>query len=243
LRLDILSIFPELFTGPFSAGMVRQALDRDLVQLHIWDLRDFTDDVHRSTDDYPYGGGHGMVLKPEPVFRAVEHVRTPESRVVFLTPQGRQFDQEAAQDLAGENQLVFICGRYEGIDQRIREALVTDELSVGDYVLSGGELPAMVVVDSVVRLLPGLLDEEVPVQDSFGSGLLEGPHYTRPREYRGMKVPAVLLSGHHDRIRRWRRKQALRTTLERRPELLSDCTLSAEDKQLLIEIESEHDSP
>jgi len=239
VRIDVLTIFPEMFRSPFAAGMVRQALDRGLASLHVWDLRDFCTDRHRTTDDYAYGGGPGMVLKPEPIFRAVEHVRSAGARVILLAPQGRQFNQEIAWELARERQLILICGRYEGVDDRVRQALVTDELSIGDYVLTGGELPAMVIIDAVVRLLPGVLKEEVPRDESFASGLLEGPQFTRPAEYRGLKVPEVLLSGHHQRIAAWRRREALRLTLERRPDLLERAELSAEDRRILEELRRE----
>jgi len=239
LRVDVLTILPEAFSGPFSGGMVRQAVSRGLLELFVHDLRDYCDDLHRTTDDYVYGGGPGMVLKPEPIFRAVEHIGDTRSRVILLTPQGKPFTQQLAWELSQEEHMLFICGRYEGVDERVRQKLVSDELSIGDFVLTGGELPAMVIIDAAVRLIPGVLRSDVPRDDSFASGLLEGPQYTRPAEYRGLRVPEVLLSGHHERIARWRRKQSLRVTLERRPELLNRVTLSSEDRALLEDIRRE----
>lgn len=243
MRIDVLTIFPGMFQGPLSESMLRRARERGLVDIHVHDLREFTDDRHRTTDDYPFGGGPGMVMKPEPIFRAVEHVLAQTggpARVILLTPQGRLLNQELAWELSRERHLILICGRYEGVDERVRIGLATDEVSIGDYVLTGGELPAMVLIDAVVRLVPGVLgDERSPQEESFTDGLLEGPHYTRPREFRGMAVPEVLLSGHHEQIRRWRRKEALRRTLERRPDLLRTARLTAEDLRLLAELEAE----
>lgn len=243
LRIDVLTIFPGMFAGPLGESMLRRAQERGLVEIRVHDLRQFATDRHRTTDDYPFGGGPGMVMKPEPVFRAVEHLTAGQdepARVILLSPQGRRFDQALAWELSRERHLILICGRYEGVDERVRLGLATDEISIGDYVLTGGELPAMVIIDAVVRLLPGVLgDQRSPREESFSDGLLEGPHYTRPREFRGMAVPEVLLSGHHGQIRRWRRKEALRRTLERRPDLLRKARLGPEDLELLAELAGE----
>jgi len=229
VRIDILSLFPEMFAGPFSASILKRAVDRKLVSINIHNIRDYTHDKHHTVDDYPYGGGAGMVLKPEPIFEAVEAVKSGAGAereasgvpVVLLTAQGRLFCQPVAQELSGYSHLIFICGRYEGVDERVREHLATDEISVGDYVLSGGELAAMVVVDAVVRLLPGVLGSaDSLVDDSHVSGLLEYPQYTRPAVYRGWAVPGVLVSGNHARVAEWRREQAVQRTLKRRSDLL-----------------------
>lgn len=210
------------------------------VQYHITNFRDFSTDKHQAVDDYPYGGGAGMVLKPEPIFHAVEHIESVTNsspRVILLCPQGERYTQKKAEQLAREEHLLFICGHYEGYDERIRENLVTDEISIGDFVLTGGELAAMVVVDSIVRLLPGVLgNEDSPVLDSFSTGLLEHPHYTRPAEFRGMRVPDVLLSGNHKLIDEWRRKQSLKRTLERRPDLLESYPLTEQEIEWLNEL-------
>ena len=237
LRVDILTLFPEMFAGPFSVSILKRAQEKGFLNINLVNIRDFSANKHRTVDDTPYGGGAGMVMGPEAVSGAVEHVQMSSGasgRVVLMCPQGRPFTQAYAQDLAAEEQLILICGHYEGFDDRVREALVTDEVSIGDYVLTGGELPAMVVVDAVARLLPGVLGEPSSVvEESFCAGLLEYPHYTRPREYRGQAVPEVLLSGHHEEIRRWRRRQSILRTLERRPELLDSIELTREDKTIL----------
>ena len=241
MRIDILTLFPEMFQGPFSEGVFRRAVERGLVTVNIHNIRDYTHDKHRTVDDYPYGGGVGMVLKPEPIFEAVEAVKSEiesteggELSVILLTPRGRLFRQRTAEELAGRRHLVLICGRYEGVDERVCEHLATDEISIGDYVLGGGELAAMVVVDAVVRLLPGVLGSEASVrEESHADGLLEYPQYTRPEVYRDWPVPEVLRSGNHARIARWRREQAILRTLKRRPELLGEASLNAEDKQFL----------
>jgi tRNA (guanine37-N1)-methyltransferase len=223
LRIDILTLFPEMFAGPFQASIVKRAIDRKLVNVNIHNIRDYTHDKHHVVDDYAYGGGAGMLLKPEPVFEAVESIGREGSplSIILLTPQGRKFSQDIARQLSEFGQLLLICGRYEGVDERIREHLVTDEISIGDYVLSGGELAAMVVVEATVRLVPGVLGSEESLADeSYVNGLLEYPQYTRPAEYRGWTVPEVLLSGNHARIASWRREQAIQRTRERRPELL-----------------------
>lgn len=236
MKIDILTLFPQMFEAPFSFGIFKRAIDNGLVELNTHNIRDYTHDKHHTADDTPYGGGAGMVLKPGPIFEAVEAIKAtaPDENpdVILLTPQGRLFNQQAAQELAQKRHLVFICGHYEGEDERVREHLATDEISIGDYVVTGGELPAMVVIDAVLRLMPGVLGSaESALEDSHAGGLLEYPQYTRPEDFRGWKVPEVLLSGDHARIARWRREQVLRRTLERRPELLSKAELGTEDKK------------
>jgi tRNA (guanine37-N1)-methyltransferase len=240
MRIDILTLFPQMFEVPFSFGIFKRAVDNGLVSLNLINIRDYTHDKHHTADDYPYGGGAGMVMKPEPIFEAVEAIKAgikgkvTGMKVVLLTPQGRLFSQQMAQELSQERHLVFICGHYEGVDERVREHLATDEISIGDYVLTGGEVPAMVVIDAVLRLLPGVLgSEESPLDDSHASGLLEYPQYTRPDDFRGWKVPEVLLSGNHAQIAKWRREQIIRRTLERRPELLCKANLGLEDIKLV----------
>jgi tRNA (guanine37-N1)-methyltransferase len=222
LRIDILTLFPGMFVGPFDESIVRRARAAGAVEINVVDLRDFTSDRHRTADDAPFGGGPGMVMKPEPIFAAVEALRTAEARAILLSPRGRLFSQSVAVELSASSHLVLICGHYEGVDERVRDHLVDDELSVGDYVLTGGELPAMVVVDAVTRLLPGVLGAEASLsEESHSGGLLGYPQYTRPAEFRGWRVPDILLSGNHAAIARWRRQRALRATHERRPELLT----------------------
>jgi tRNA (guanine37-N1)-methyltransferase len=240
MRIDILTLFPQMFEVPFSFGIFKRAVDSGLVSLNLHNIRDYTHDKHHTADDYPYGGGAGMVLKPEPIFEAVEAIRegitgeAGELPVILLTPQGRPFSQSIALELSRNRHMVFICGHYEGVDERVCEHLATDEISIGDYVLTGGEIPAMVVIDAVVRLLPGVLgSEESPQEDSHAGGLLEYPQYTRPAEYRGWAVPDVLLSGNHAQIARWRREQIIRRTMERRPELLDKANLGRADKKLV----------
>jgi len=244
MRFDIITIFPEMFEGVFSGGVVKKALDREVVRIVVHDLRNFTTDKHRQVDDRPFGGLEGMVLKPEPVFRAVEAVRQDEgSKVYLLSPQGRTLDAGLARELAAEQQVVLICGRYEGVDERVADHLVDGEISIGDYVLSGGELAAAVVVDAVARFVPGVVGKEGSVRnDSFSGGILDYPQYTRPREFRGLKVPAVLFSGDHKKIERWRRKKALEKTARRRPDLVGADTLSPEDRDLLEEIPNERNN-
>jgi tRNA (guanine37-N1)-methyltransferase len=241
MRFDIITIFPEMFTGVFSGGIVKRALDRGRIRIVVHDLRDFTEDKHRQVDDRPFGGLEGMVLKPEPIFRAVEAVREDGGgRVCLLSPQGRVLDAELARELAAERQVVLICGRYEGVDERVAEHLVDGEISIGDYVLSGGELAAAVVVDAVARFVPGVVGKEGSVRnDSFAAGLLDYPQYTRPRDFRGIKVPQVLFSGDHKKIERWRRKKALEKTARRRPDLVKDGSLAPEDRRLLEELSNE----
>jgi len=242
MRIDILTIFPEMFQSPFDASILKRAIEQKLVDIQIHNIRDYTHDKHHTVDDYTYGGGAGMIFKPEPVFEAVESIKaeiSPEQEnsappVILLTPQGRLFSQEIALELSKHSHMILVCGRYEGVDERIHQHLVTDEISIGDYVLSGGELAAMVVVDAVVRLLPGVLGSEAsPLEDSHVTGLLEYPQYTRPAVFREWAVPEVLLSGNHAQIAKWRRQQAIRRTQERRPELLEKANLSSEESQLI----------
>jgi len=271
MRIDVLTLFPEMCEGVFGTSILGKARDKGIVSLQAVNFRDFSGNKHNTVDDTPYGGGGGMVLKPDPIFAAVEHLLnsaetaekagepqetqslggsmaffpaglegaaeaapTAKPRIILMCPQGRTYNQRIAEELAGEQHLIFICGHYEGYDERIREHLVTDELSIGDYVLTGGELPALTVIDSIVRLQPGALGNETSaVSDSFSTGLLEYPHYTRPAEFRGWKVPDILLSGHHANIEVWRREQALLRTLERRSDLLDSAELTVKDKKFL----------
>jgi tRNA (guanine37-N1)-methyltransferase len=240
MRFDIVTIFPRMIEGALAEGIIARAIQRDLLTVRAKDLRAFTDDRHRTVDDVPYGGGPGMVLKPEPLFRAVEAIEqesgVPEA-VVLVSPHGRRFSQREAARLASLSHVVILCGRYEGIDDRVREHLATEELSLGDYVLSGGELPALVIVDAVARLIPGVVgDEDSVAGDSFSRGLLDFPHFTRPAEFRDWKVPDVLVSGHHGEIRKWRKRRAMELTLMRRPELLADADLDVEEQDILREL-------
>jgi tRNA (guanine37-N1)-methyltransferase len=244
LRIDAVTIFPRSVEAGSAEGIVRRACDAGLAEIRVHDLRDFTSDRHRSVDDAPFGGGPGMVMKAEPFFGALAAILPegpgPRAAVVLLSPRGRRFDQATAARYAALERLVLLCGRYEGIDERVREGLATEEVSLGDFVLTGGEVAALAVVEASVRLLPGALgDEESAGADSFSEGLLDWPHYTRPALLHGLAVPEVLLSGDHGRVRRWRRKQALQATRERRPELLRSARLNAEDETLLGEIRDE----
>lgn len=277
MRMDVLTLFPEMFDGVFQSSILGKAREKGLVSLNAINFRDYAGNKHGTVDDTPYGGGGGMVLKPDPIFRAVEDLlgkevedaaawQCPDSdervehgqavpvegmqatlqgkapRIILMCPQGETFTQRKAEELAQEEHLIFICGHYEGYDERIREHLVTDELSIGDYVLTGGEIPAMTVIDSVTRLLPGVLGNETSaVTDSFSTGLLEYPHYTRPVEFRGWKVPDILLSGHHANIELWRRREALRRTWLRRPDLLEGLELSRDDIAWLKQLKEEMD--
>lgn len=244
MRIDIITLFPEMFKGPFDYSIIKRARDEGKVSLNLINLRDFSHDKHRQVDDYPYGGGKGMVIKPEPVFRGVESLieKREETRVLLLCPQGQLFNQEKAKELAREKHLIMICGHYEGVDERVRENLVDEDISIGDYVLTGGEIPAMVVIDGVVRLIPGVLSSAESVEEeSYYEGLLEYPQYTRPEEFRGLKVPQVLLSGDHARIKKWRRRQALVRTFEKRPHLLNKISLREEDKRILEDLASPRD--
>lgn len=243
MRIDIVTIFPEAFV-PLQISMLGRAQERGVLTVSVWNLRDFTADRHRQVDDAPYGGGAGMVMKPEPFFAAVDAIRAAAGattpRIILTSPQGKRLTHALAEQLAAEGHLVVLCGHYEGIDERVRDALTTDEISIGDYVLTGGELAAMVIADAVARLLPGVVGDAASVQvDSFSEGLLDYPHYTRPAEFRGQRVPAVLLSGDHEAIRRWRHAQRLRRTLGRRPDLLKAEALSEEDRRLLEELDVE----
>ncbi len=243
MKVDVLTLFPEMMDGVFRSSILGKAQEKGIVNLNAVNFRDYSGNKHGTVDDTPYGGGGGMVLKPDPIFSAVEDLLSQTSaapRVILMCPQGETFTQQKAEELSAEDHLIFICGHYEGYDERIREHLVTDELSIGDYVLTGGELPAMVVIDSVVRLLPGVLGNETSaVTDSFSTGLLEYPHYTRPAEFRGWKVPDILLSGHHANIEVWRREQALKRTLERRPDLLKRIELTDQDLKMIRRLQQE----
>ena len=248
MQIDIFTLFPDMFVGPFGESIIQRARDAGLVSIATHDIREWAPGKHRQCDDTPYGGGGGMVMKPEPIFYAVEAVLDmqpgdpPPCPVVLLTPQGRRFTQAMAQDLSQRERIALVCGRYEGVDERVRQHLVTDEISIGDYVLSGGELAAMVVTDAVVRLLPGALgDPGAPLKDSHAHGLLEHPHYTRPAEFRGWGVPEVLLSGHHARLARWRREAALYRTYRRRPDLIDRVELDDADRAFLDTIRGQQD--
>jgi len=246
MRIDVLTLFPEIFQGPLQASLLGKAQERGLVSVHVWNIRDFATDKHRTTDDQPYGGGAGMVLKPEPIFEAIDRLKGLNScaRIILLTPQGRPFTQRRAEALSAEEDLVLICGRYEGVDQRVIDALVTDEISIGDYVLGGGEVPALVLIEAITRLIPGVVGKTESVEtDSFADGLLGIPQYTRPEEYRGMSVPEVLRSGNHAAIAAWRRQEALRKTHRLRPDLLAQADLSAEDRAFLDRIECDATEP
>lgn len=258
MKIDIITIFPQMVGEALKVGVQHRAQKSGLLKVRVHNLRDFAEDKHRTVDDYPYGGGSGMILKPAPIFNAVKAITTIDSyskvsseqqvaktnpksssRVIYLTPQGQTLTQNLAEQLSLESHLILICGRYKGIDERIRQKLVTDEISIGDYVLSGGELPALVLIDAVVRLIPGAIgDYESAQDDSFSSDLLDCPHYTRPAEYEGMKVPEVLLNGHHENVRRWRRQQSLKRTLELRPNLLDNAYLSDEDLEFIKSLKS-----
>ncbi|MCL4868444.1 MAG: tRNA (guanosine(37)-N1)-methyltransferase TrmD [Anaerolineae bacterium] len=251
MHIDILTLFPEMFSAYLNESILKRAQESGRVTIHLHNIRDYTTDRHHITDLPPFGGGGGMILKPEPIFAAVEAVLgeplvvnrlhssslIPHPSIILLTPQGRLFNQKVAEELAQHERLLLICGRYEGVDERVREHLVTDEISIGDYVLTGGELAAMVVVDAVTRLLPGVLGAEgAAATDSHATGLLEGPHYTRPETFRGWTVPDLLRSGHQGQIEQWRRQQALRRTWHRRPELLLTAPLTEEDKRFLAQL-------
>lgn len=253
MQIDILTLFPEMFEGPFEASIIQRAREAGLISIAVHNIRDWAPGKHRQCDDTPYGGGGGMVMKPEPIFYAVEALLgidegadapiAPSPPIILLTPQGRRLTQAVACELAQHGRLILICGRYEGVDERVREHLATDQISIGDYVLSGGELAAMVLVDAVTRLLPGALgDPEAAQHDSHASGLLEYPHYTRPASFRGWEVPEILLSGHHANVNRWRREAALRRTWELRPDLLREAPLSEADLAYLETLGAEDES-
>ena len=241
MRFDVFTLFPEVFTPYLSTSILKRAEDNGLVDYHLHNIRDWTTDRHHTTDDEPYGGGGGMVMKPEPIFNAVEDILgiPPSCLLILLTPQGRLFTQEIAWELSRKNRLAILAARYEGIDERVRQHLVTDEISIGDYVLTGGELPAMVMIDAIARLIPGVLgDSEATSKDSHAAGLLEHPHYTRPAVFQGWEVPEVLRSGNHAIIERWRKEQSIKRTWERRPELLDEITLSEEEKTIVESLKS-----
>ena len=240
MKFDIVTIFPAMVKAPLAEGIVARAIASGLLDVRIHDLRDFTTDRHRVVDDMPFGGGPGMVLKPEPLFAAVDRIReergTP-SAVVLTSPDGERLTHGVAKRLSALDHLVILCGRYEGVDERVREHLATEAISIGDYVLSGGELPALVIVDAIARLVPGVVGDEASVaRDTFARGMLDFPQFTRPAEFSGMAVPPVLLSGHHAEIEKWRRREALRRTLDRRPDLLSDAQLDEADRRLLHDL-------
>lgn len=239
IHFDIFTLFPEMFQGPFSESILKRAQERDLLKIVLHNVRDATTDKHHVVDDYPYGGGAGMVMKPDPIFAAIEAVHQGGT-IIYLTPQGRLFNQQIARALSQESRITLLCGHYEGIDERVIEHLVTDEISIGDYVLTGGELAAMVVVDAVSRLVPGVLAEGSTAEESHSHAMLEYPQYTRPPEFRGWRVPDILLSGHHENVARWRRKEALRKTYRRRPDLFAKLDLSSkQDQKIVRELEQE----
>ncbi|WP_353990378.1 tRNA (guanosine(37)-N1)-methyltransferase TrmD [Pediococcus argentinicus] len=240
MKIDVLTIFPNMVKGPLNESIVGKAIESDQLQINVTDFRDYSTNKHGNVDDSPYGGGAGMLLTPQPIFDAMDHVKKNNDgklgRVILVDPAGKQFDQHMAEDFAREEQLTFICGHYEGYDERIK-TLVTDEVSLGDFVITGGELAALTMIDATVRLLPGILgNSESAPGDSYSSGLLEYPQYTRPADFRGMKVPDILLSGNHQKIDQWRRHEALKKTLIRRPDLLEEFDLTAEDRKMLDEI-------
>ncbi|MCG0274637.1 MAG: tRNA (guanosine(37)-N1)-methyltransferase TrmD [Thermosediminibacteraceae bacterium] len=240
LVFHILTLFPEFFTGPLDISILKRAREKGLIRIELLNIRDFSKDKHKKVDDYPYGGGAGMVMKPEPIFEAVEFaastIETEKRRIILLSPQGRVFDQDMARELAQEEHIILICGHYEGVDERVK-TIITDEVSIGDFVLTGGEIPALAIVDATSRLIPGVLGSYESVkEESFSNGLLEYPHYTRPEVYRGLRVPEVLLSGNHREIEMFRRREALRRTFEKRPDLFKKLKLTEEDKKLLKEM-------
>lgn len=247
MRIDIITLFPSMFRGPFDESIIKRARKKGILEINLHDLREFTDDRHRTVDDLPYGGGAGMVMKPEPLFRATEKVKEAfclSCKVILLSPQGQPFAQEKAKELAKQEALILLCGHYQGVDERVREHLIDEEISVGDFVLTGGELAAMVMVDAIARMLPGVLGcEDSARQDSFYQTLLDYPHYTRPAEFRGWKVPGILISGDHQKIREWRKKKKLENTFKKRPDLLKIAELSREEEEMLEQIkraQSEH---
>lgn len=242
MDIKIFSLFPEMFAGPLGSSLLGKARSKDILNIEVINFREYSTNKHRSVDDYPFGGGAGMVLQPEPVISALRDnidLNDPNTEIILMSPQGKVFDQAAACQLSQKKQLAFICGHYEGFDERIR-AFVTQEYSIGDYVLTGGELPAMVMIDAISRLIPGVIKEQESYEeDSFYHGLLEYPHYTRPQSFEGMEVPEVLLSGHHENIRKWRKKESLRRTLLRRPDLLEHYVFSKEEEKMMTEIKAE----
>ena len=248
MEFHIITLFPKMFEGPFGESIIKRAVEKGLVRIHIHNLRDYGLGKHKVVDDAPYGGGRGMVLRPEPIFAAVEAIlegkgeEKGEIPVILLSPQGRLFNWRIAEELSRKKEIILICGHYEGVDERVREALATDEISIGDYILTGGELAAMVIVDAVTRYVPGVLDDEAVRENSFAMGLLEYPQYTRPGNFRGLEVPEILLSGNHAEIARWRRRQALLRTLKRRPDLLNPASLSPEEREFIMKAMKEEES-
>lgn len=243
MKFDIITIFPEIFNAYLNESIIKRAIKKKIIEAKVHNLRDFTADRHRTVDDYPYGGGPGMVMKPEPFFNAIESIKADgvKSRTIMLSPQGKVFNQDMALSMSKENQnLILICGRYEAVDERVRENLVDEEISIGDYILTGGELPALVIIDTIARLIPGVLgDERSKEEESFTWGILDYSQYTRPPEFRGLRVPDVLLSGNHKEISRWRRREALKRTMLRRTDLIEKVSLTDEDYKLLSEIKEE----
>ena len=242
MRCDVLTLFPRMISSVLDESILKRARDKGLLNVRVIDIRDFTVNKHRTADDSPYGGGAGMVLKAEPIVKAVDVIREEEKelRIILLSPQGRRYDQTIAHELSREERrIVFLCGHYEGIDERVKILLSPEEIAIGDYVLTGGELAALVVIDSAVRLIPGVVGDSASIEEESFNSILDYPHYTRPSEFRGMQVPPVLLSGDHEKIRRWRRRQALLNTLRRRPDLLSCAILTEEDRDILEEIKEE----
>ncbi|MGB9813437.1 MAG: tRNA (guanosine(37)-N1)-methyltransferase TrmD [Thermovenabulum sp.] len=240
LKFFVLTIFPEFFESPLHVSILKRAIEKGLIGVELINIRDFARDKHRKVDDYPYGGGAGMVMKPEPIFEAVDYVnsvtKSSKKRIILLSPQGKIFNNEIAKELSKEDELIIICGHYEGVDERVK-TLITDEISLGDFVLTGGEIPALAIIDAVSRFIPGVLgSDESAINESFTDGLLEYPQYTRPEEYRGLRVPEVLLSGNHREIALFRRRESLRLTYEKRPDLLKKAKLTEEDKKLLKEL-------
>ncbi|MGM0509238.1 MAG: tRNA (guanosine(37)-N1)-methyltransferase TrmD [Fusobacteriota bacterium] len=245
MKFNILTLFPEMFTGFLTESMIKRALDEKKFKIDLINIRDYTDDKHNTVDDSPFGGGPGMVLKPEPLFKSLSYIKekkknSKKSKVIYVSPQGEKFNQEMAKDFSKLDEITILAGRYEGVDERVIDEFVDMEVSIGDFVLTGGELPAMVMIDAITRLLPGVLgNSDSYKEDSFYNGLLDHPHYTRPSEYKGKKVPDILLSGHHANIKRWRMKKSLKRTLERRPDLIDEKDLNKEQKNILKEIKDE----
>ncbi len=242
IEFHLISIFPDMFEPVLNESILKRAREKEILKVFVHDLRDYTKDRHRLTDDYTYGGGSGMLMKPEPLAEAIESVKkkAPDARVLLMTPQGEPFDQKKAEELSALERSILVCGRYEGIDERIRQYYVDEEVSIGDFVVTGGELPAMAVVDAVARLVPGVLgDENSSLEESFSEPLLEYPQYTRPENFKGHVVPQVLLSGHHEKIRKWRRKESLKRTMEKRPDLLEKMQLNEQDREMLERLKAD----
>lgn len=234
MKINILTLFPEFFTSPLNTSILKRAIDSNIIEINVIDIRDFTQDKHKKADDSPFGGGCGMVMKPEPIFMAVESVKVDKkTKVIFTCPTGKKYDQKIAKELSEESELIILCGHYEGIDERIRKYVVTDEISIGDFVLTGGEIPALTIIDSVIRLLPNVLgNSDSALQDSFSDNLLDCPHYTRPAEFNGWKIPDILTSGHHKNIEEWRLKEKFKLTLIRRPDLLEKYVFDKKTKKI-----------